>query len=229
MSEEVLNTEEPAVKTGADKEYTVEDIQKQIKPLSENAFVRFFQKIWRWWLGLWYGFSTKHPKASKLIYMVFFFIIFSEGVTIIQFLIMTFLPFAFQGLWETPFVWPAVAINGLTDGGGNQLFYAIFNEPVKFILAGAGENGGDLVLLASTAAEVTAIKANPAYAAAVLQSAGLGNFIAFEIAVFIAQPPSFPTMIVPDSNSLDHYPSLEQMSQVLYGLLTSMLYVRNHT
>lgn len=167
--------------------FTVEDIKKQIKPLSENAFLRFFQKIWRWWLGVWYGFVDKHPKGSSILQKIFFFIVFSEGVTIVQFLIMTFLPFAFKAMWDQPFVWPAVALGGLKDGAGNQLFYAIFNEPVKFILAGAGEGGKDLVILASSAAEVSAV--NPD---AVLQASGLGNFIAFEIAVFIAQCINFP-------------------------------------
>ncbi len=77
------------------QQYTAEDVRAQIKPLSDNAFVAFFQKIWRAWLGLWYGFADKHPKLAKLIYQIFFFIVFSEGVTIYQYVVMTFLPFAF--------------------------------------------------------------------------------------------------------------------------------------
>ena len=111
-------------------DYTVQDLEQQLKPLSSNPFLAFFQKIWRWWLGVWYTFAEKHPKLSNLIYMVFFFIVFSEGVTIIQFIIMTFLPYAFEGLWTTPFVWPAVALPW-KDAAGNALNYAIFNEPVK--------------------------------------------------------------------------------------------------
>lgn len=161
--------------------YTVDDIAKQVKPLSDNGFVRMFQKLWRWWQGVWGNFADKHPKGSKLIYMIFFFIVFSEGVTIIQFLIMTFLPFAFKAIWDTPFVWPAVAL-GITDAGGNALNYAIFNEPVKFLTA-ASET-----VLASDAAAVEAARA----AGYTLQALGLGNFIAFEIAVFIAQCINFP-------------------------------------
>lgn len=80
MSEETQNMKQAEVK---------------VKPLSENAFLAFFQKIWRWWLGVWYGFAEEHPKAASLIYMVFFFIVFSEGVTIWQYIVMTFLPYAF--------------------------------------------------------------------------------------------------------------------------------------
>ncbi len=162
-------------------DYTEEQLEQQLKPLSKNGFLAFFQKIWRWWLGVWYNFSEKHPKLSHLIYMVFFFIVFSEGVTIIQFLIMTFLPYAFEGLWSTPFVWPAVALPW-KDGAGNALNYAIFNEPVKFL------DGMGRTVLASTQAEVEAA-VNAGYA---LQVAGLGNFIAFEIATFLAQCINFP-------------------------------------
>lgn len=75
-------------------QYTVKDVREQIKPLSDNAFVAFFQKIWRAWLGVWYGFADKNPKLAKLIYQVGFFFLFSQGVTIYQYIVMTFLPFA---------------------------------------------------------------------------------------------------------------------------------------
>ncbi len=162
-------------------EYTEQDLEQQLKPLSKNGFLAFFQKIWRWWLGVWYNFAEKHPKFSHILYMVFFFIVFSEGVTIIQFLVMTFLPYAFAGLWSTPFVWPAVALPW-KDAAGNALNYAIFNEPVKFL------DAANKTILASTAAQVEAAQA----AGHSLQIAGLGNFIAFEIAVFLAQCINFP-------------------------------------
>ncbi len=162
-------------------DYTVQDLEQQLKPLSSNAFLAFFQKIWRWWLGVWYNFAEKHPKLSKLLYMVFFFIVFSEGVTIIQFIIMTFLPYAFESLWTQSFVWPAVALPW-KDAAGNALNYAIFNEPVKFL------DAAEKVYLASTAEQVAAYQA----AGYSVQIAGLGNFIAFEIAVFLAQCINFP-------------------------------------
>lgn len=161
--------------------YTEQDLNNQIKPLSNNGFVAFFQKIARWWLSVWYNFSEKHPKLSKIIYMAFFFIVFSEGVTIFQFLVMTFLPYAFKGMWATPFVWPAVALPW-TDAAGNALNYAIFNEPVKFL------NSAKEVFLAFTPEQVQAYM-DAGYE---LQVAGLGNFIAFEIAVFLAQCINFP-------------------------------------
>ncbi len=161
--------------------YTEKDLQLQLKPYSQNGFVAFFQKIWRGWLSAWYGFADKHPKLANIIYMVFFFIVFSEGVTIFQFLVMTFLPYAFESMWTQPFVWPAVALPW-KDAAGNALNYAIFNEPVKFL------DTAEKVYLASTADLVAQYQA----AGYTLQSSGLGNFIAFEIAVFLAQCINFP-------------------------------------
>lgn len=185
----MMTENEEAVVAADEKQYTVDDIQKQIKPLSENGFVRMFQRLARWWLGVWSGFSEKHPKGAKIIYMIFFFIVFSEGVTIVQFLIMTFLPFAFKAIWDQPFVWPAVAL-GLKDGAGNTLNYAIFNEPVKFLYK-TFEEGKEVTktFLASDPDMVAAAQLIPG---SELQASGLGNFIAFEIAVFIAQCINFP-------------------------------------
>ncbi len=162
--------------------YSEQQLQEQLKPYSQNGFVAFFQKIWRGWLSAWYGFSDKHPTLANLIYMVFFFIVFSEGVTIFQFLVMTFLPYAFEPMWSQPFVWPAIELPW-KDAAGNALNYAIFNEPVKFLTA-EGKT-----ILASTAEQVAAAQAVEGN---VLQVAGLGNFIAFEIATFLAQVINFP-------------------------------------
>ncbi len=143
-----------------EKELAMEEEAKlQPKPLSENAFVAFFQKIARWWLGGWYGFTEKHKKLADLAYKIFFFFVFSMGVTIWQYLVMTFLPYAFAGLAEIEFVWPAVDFKL----GGETFTYAIFNEPTKYLESGAVD-----------------------------PCSGLGNFIAFEIAVFTAQCINFP-------------------------------------
>lgn len=152
----------------------------RVKPLSNNAFIAFFQKIWRWWLGVWNGFADKHPKGAKLIQQFVVMFLFSNLVTIFQALVMIFLPYAFKSIWDVPFVWPAVALPW-QDAAGNALNYAIFNEPVKFLL-------GDKTYIASTPALVQQYT-DAGYA---LQMAGLGNFIAFEIATFLAQCINFP-------------------------------------
>lgn len=116
----------------------------------------FFQAIRRWWSK----YSFLHPVASKWIYQIVFFLVFSNGVTIWQYFVMLFLPYAFGGLAGIEFIWPTVSY---TWFDGATLTWGIFNEPVKYSADGA-----------------------------VLIAGGLGNFIAFEIAVFTAQCINFP-------------------------------------
>lgn len=104
-------------------EYTVKDIEAQIKPLSGNSVARFFQKIWRWWLGVWYGFADKHEKLSAWIYKIAFFVIFSMSVTIWQYIVMTFLPYAFASLNDGAWGWPGIEIS---SAGGEK--YIIFGD-----------------------------------------------------------------------------------------------------
>ncbi len=133
MSEEVKETAEAAGAADASvskadiSKYTVEDLQKQVKPLSKNGFLRFFQKIGRWWLGTWYGFCDKHPKGSDLIYKIFFLVVFSQAVTIWQFIVMTFLPYAFpQSVFPQITVgWPNITLGSFTNNGAS---YVIFGD-----------------------------------------------------------------------------------------------------
>ena len=144
--------------------YTELDIQNQIKPLSKNGFVAFFQRIGRWWLSVWYGFQDKHPKLAKWIYMIFFFIVFSEGVTIYQMLVLIFLPYLFGlDLAAVDFMWPKVPVSLF----GVDYFWCIFgSNPVH---------------------QVADDPSTP-----VIIGGGLGYFLAFEIAVFTAQCINFP-------------------------------------
>ena len=44
------------------------------------------------WAKLWGNFEEKHPKLAKWLYQIFYFFVFSMGVTIIQYLFFTFMP-----------------------------------------------------------------------------------------------------------------------------------------
>ncbi|MBP5357001.1 MAG: hypothetical protein J6Y68_02500 [Clostridia bacterium] len=160
---------------------TSEEIIAEIKPLSSNAFLALLQRIWRWWLGVWYNFADKNPSRAALLQKFIVMFLLSTLVTIYQMLVMMFLPYVFTGLWYMPFVWPAIPLP-FQDALGNPLNYAIFNEPVKYILDGQ-------IVLASTEAQVVQMQAN---ASAVYEISGFGNFIAFEIAVFTAQVINLP-------------------------------------
>lgn len=119
--------------------YTEENLQKQIKPLSDDTFIAFFQKLYRKWLTAWYGFSEKHPKGSALFYKIFFFLTFSVGVTLIQYLIMIFLPYAFASLNDGSWGWPNVPVEAaggqpyMLIGDANGLGYFIAFEISVFI------------------------------------------------------------------------------------------------
>ena len=142
----------------------------KIKPLSSNGFLAFFQKIWRWWIGVWSGFSDKHPKLSKLIYRIFFFIVFSEGVTIYQFLIFAFLPHLFGlELAGKEWLWPGIELGRKVveyEGGATREIvykFALLGKAIEY------NKTGDVII-----------------------GGGLGYFFAFLFATFTAQCINFP-------------------------------------
>ena len=116
-----MNTEEKTEKPQS--KYSEEDIKSQIKPLPKNAFARFFVKLYRKWLEAWYSFSDNHNKAAGLIQKIFFFLVFSVGVTIWQYIVMTFLPYAFSGLNGGAWGWPNIPVKA---AGGQP--YIIFGD-----------------------------------------------------------------------------------------------------
>ena len=99
-----------------------------------------------WWRKKWQAFSDRHGKAADLLKKALFFLVFSVGVTVLQYVIMTFLPYAFTSLNDGAWGWPNVPV---PLAGGTP--YIVFGD-----------------------------------------AQGLGYFIAFELAVFIAQCINFP-------------------------------------
>ena len=84
----------------------------EVKELSKNKFIAFFQQIGRSISLAWTKFSNKHPKISKLLYEIFMFWVFSMMVTIFQYIVMTFLPYAFGiELAGKEFLWPGITIS----------------------------------------------------------------------------------------------------------------------
>lgn len=139
-----------------------DEIIKEIRPLSQNSFAAFFQKMWRKWLSVWYGFCDRKPKLSKFLYQIGFFMVFSMGVTIFQYLGFTFLPMLFGlPLAGHEFMWPKLPmyeIKGVTQYWSVLGYGVIFDK-----VTGAAVYGG-----------------------------GLGFFIAAEISMFLAQVINFP-------------------------------------
>lgn len=98
------------VNEDVERPYTEDDLRAQIKPLPNNRFARFFVKLYRRWLETWYTFSDRHPKGANLLQKAFFFLVFSLGVTIWQYVVMTFLPYAFASLNDGAWGWPNIPV-----------------------------------------------------------------------------------------------------------------------
>jgi len=158
--------------------FSKEKIAEQLRPLSSNGFAAFFQKIWRGWLAAWHGFADKHPLLSKIIYMLFFFILFSQAVTVFQFLIFLFLPHAFgMELAKTEWFFPMVNNEWILLGTVEHVpkaddTWAKWTESFYFFILGKP-------LSRNAAGEV-------------IIGGGLGYFFAFLIATFLAQVINFP-------------------------------------
>ncbi len=99
------------------------------------------KKIADWWMSHWRSFEEKHPKGAKLAYQIFYFIIFSEGVTIFQYLVFTFMPKVLGlGLAGTEFMWPQVPLTLF----GVSYKWNIFGYDIVYDAAGAVAIGGGL-------------------------------------------------------------------------------------
>ncbi len=112
------------------------------KPLSQNAFKAFWQKIWRWWQGVWYGFSERRPKIAAWLYKIALFFVFSVSVTLLQYIGFVTLPYLFgQELAGTEFMWPHLK---LTTIDGNDIYWNILGYNVSYNAAGEVVIGGGL-------------------------------------------------------------------------------------
>ncbi|MCR5585501.1 MAG: hypothetical protein K6F63_08730 [Lachnospiraceae bacterium] len=88
----------------------------------------------------WKGFAEKHPKAAKWIYQIFFFVVFSEGVTIFQYLWFWLMPKVLGiGLAGTEFQWPVVHMNLLgTEFDWSLLGYEVLRNKAGEVIIGGG-------------------------------------------------------------------------------------------
>lgn len=58
----------------------------------------------------WAGFARKHPEASKWIWEGGLFVIVSNLITVLKYLLLQFLPYAFMGLGHVDFGWPGIPV-----------------------------------------------------------------------------------------------------------------------
>ena len=104
------------------------------------------------WTKGWGNFEKKHQKLAKWLYQIFYFFVFSMGVTVIQYLFFTFMPGLLgkelagtEFMWPqieleifgVPFTWSLLGYNVLYEGGqvviGGGLGYFISYEVGSFV------------------------------------------------------------------------------------------------
>lgn len=93
------------------------------------------------WAKIWRNFEEKHPKLAKWLYQIFYFFVFSMGVTIIQYLFFTFMPGILgEELAGTEFMWPQVHM----DIFGVEFTWSLLGYNVLYDASGAVMIGGGL-------------------------------------------------------------------------------------
>ncbi|WP_278885768.1 hypothetical protein [[Ruminococcus] torques] len=93
------------------------------------------------WMKTWKRFQEKHPKLAKLAYQFLFFFLFSQGVTIFQYLVFTFMPGMLgTDLAGTEFMWPQVKM----DLFGVNFTWSLLGYNVVRDASGAVMIGGGL-------------------------------------------------------------------------------------
>lgn len=95
----------------------------------------------------WKDFENKYPRISKWLYQIAFFLVFSMGVTIIQYLFFTFMPrilgielAAIEFMWpQVPmkifgveFTWSLLGYNVLYDASGTVLIGGGFGYFISY-------------------------------------------------------------------------------------------------
>ncbi len=89
----------------------------------------------------WKSFEDKYPKMSKWLYQIAFFLVFSMGVTIVQYLFFTFMPGILgTKLAATEFMWPQVPMKIF----GVEFTWSLLGYNVLYDSSGAVIIGGGL-------------------------------------------------------------------------------------
>lgn len=93
------------------------------------------------WIREWEKFETKYPRLSKWIYQIFYFFVFSMGVTIFQYLVFTFMPYCLGSeMAGTEFMWPKIDMEIF----GVKFTWSLLGYEVLRDVSGAVAIGGGL-------------------------------------------------------------------------------------
>jgi hypothetical protein len=94
----------------------------------------------KWWMPKWQGFEEKHPELAKWVYQIFYFFVFSMGVTIIQYLVFTIMPGILGiGLAGTEFMWPQIQMKLFgVEFTWSLLGYNVLRDATGAVVIGGG-------------------------------------------------------------------------------------------
>lgn len=98
------------------------------------------QLIAKWWKAKWGRLEAKRPKQAKLLYQILCFVVFSQGVTVLQYLVFTFMP-SWLGLElaATTFMWPQIPMSLFgVDYTWNILGYNVAYNAAGEVIIGGG-------------------------------------------------------------------------------------------
>ena len=92
------------------------------------------------WLNVWEGFQEKHPALAKWLYQIFYFVVFSMGVTVLQYLVFTFLPIALgEGMAAKEFMWPQIPMKIMgVEFTWSLLGYNVLRDSAGAVIIGGG-------------------------------------------------------------------------------------------
>lgn len=92
------------------------------------------------WLSAWRSFKKSHRKLAKWLYQISFFLVFSMGVTVFQYLVFTCLPGVLGiGLAGREFMWPQVPMKILgVEFVWSLLGYNVLRDASGSVLIGGG-------------------------------------------------------------------------------------------
>ncbi len=93
-----------------------------------------------WWQEKWRAFEKQHRQLAKWIYQIFYFFVFSMGVTVFQYIVFTFMPGILGlGLAGTEFMWPQKQMSVLgVDFTWSLLGYNILYDVNGTVVIGGG-------------------------------------------------------------------------------------------
>lgn len=88
----------------------------------------------------WMEFEKRYPKLSKWLYQIFYFFVFSMGVTVFQYLVFTFMPHLLgEGLAGTRFMWPQIDLKLFgVEFTWSLLGYEVLRDSAGAVMIGGG-------------------------------------------------------------------------------------------